>query len=119
MANYPSTNQDKSTSVTPRSGVLIDVSTSGTIRGVDLYTEEVVDIVVVHDLISTSEKEALIDFYKTYKTAEFTFTYPGDNVDYLCLFKNKPKTEWLAPSLWKVTSNLIGIADPNGTGGGT
>jgi len=108
MAAYPSVAQTSGTTVTPKPGIDIDISTSGTLRGVNKYVEEVADITVEHDLIDTTDKDSIITFYTSNKATEFTFTYNGDSTVYDCLFTSKPQVTWIAPGLWKVTSKLIG-----------
>lgn len=108
MAAYPSVAQTSGTTVSFLPGIDIDISTSGTLRGVNRFVEEVVDITVEHDLIDTTDKDSIITFYTTNKTLEFTFTYDGDSTVYDCLFVNRPQVMWLAPGLWKVVSKLRG-----------
>jgi len=108
MDTYPAIQVDKRSTVKPVPGIKLDISSAGTIRGINLYNNDVADLQIDHPLISETEKDEILNFYETHKITEFQYDHPGTTDSYACFFVTKPSVTWETNQGYTVVSTLKG-----------
>lgn len=70
---------DSSTTVEIETGVVPDMTDDGEVNLRDLYTREHTNINAVFRVRDTTEKDTLLNFLRTYRMSDITFTLDGTN----------------------------------------
>lgn len=108
MATYPDIDQSFDSSVRQDGGVSLDEADDGSLRGRSAYAENMYDLEIIHPWISTTDKNTLLTFYDTNKTAVNTFTLDADGNDYSVVFVQPPAWKKHSATHWTVTMYMRG-----------
>lgn len=109
MASYPNIGIDNGSRFTGDDDTQVDFASDGTIRGRVGFGATIYNGQIIHNLITSTERDTLVAFYETNKTVSFTFTYDGST--YTMRFKGKPKEQHLQGGWWRVDVQMIGNKD--------
>ncbi len=107
MAAYPSTICHRRT-IAPVQSLKIDYAEDGSARGRDLHAEQQYNITLVHELLTTAERDSILSFWTTNKTIVNTYVDPVDSTSYDVRFLNRPAVETRRGDRWTVTVNFYG-----------
>ena len=107
---YPSVDQSFETSVGPLEGTVWDRADDGSIRGRNFHDADWYDIRVVHEWISTSDKNSIISDYASNKTSSVSWTYAADSTAYTCYYQRRPTVTPMnsTGTYWRVETEFVG-----------
>ncbi len=112
MADYPTTSQSDKTTLTPFSSPATDIIPvdNGTPRLVVKGDATVFyfNIKLVHEFLTTSERNSFLSHYQSNFDISFNMTYQGDSGIYICFYSTAPKFNWTRGNWWMVENNLVG-----------
>lgn len=109
MPAYPLSAISLETDLTPSPSIQVDPASDGAPRGRVINDSEIVENgQVVHQLLTTADKDTLLAFYAANRTAAITLTYGGQN--YELYFLGRPHAVPLNGGgvYWRVVSRMAG-----------
>ena len=111
---YPGVCQSTQTSVKAVRLSKVDRTVDGNTRVTRPSAYEGVKITVIHNNISTDDKNTIEEYYRSKLNSKFNFLYHGDLSVYIVAFENQPDKTWVSVdsdgnAIWKITSILSGI----------
>jgi len=107
MASYPAVAFSKSSQVTPRSVIDLDVAEDGSVRGRKIHTKETYDVVLTHNYVDEATANTIEEFYEANPTQQVDVTWRS--VTYNCWWASKPVVAHEEGGVWNVTSVLVGV----------
>lgn len=105
MATYPSIGLQHR--IAPLGGLRVDISDAGGVRGVDLGEETTYRIQISHPLVDATDRDTLLTFYNTNKTATNAITLAGSTYD--VLFQQDYTVESVSASYFNLSTVLVGV----------
>lgn len=108
MSTYPTFayNPTQSSAEAVLDDVQIDRASNGNAKGRSYYSVPKKSFSVVHQGLSSVEKQTLLDFYAANRALEIDFLWVADGVTYTCLFAGPPKLAIEPGIRWGITVAL-------------
>ena len=110
MAAYPTLPYCRGSERAIRSGVEIDLATDGTVRGRRFYAEDLYEFHLVHHAITGTQKDSLLSFWSSNRTALIEYTWDEDSAVYEVYFAAPPRIVFLRGDHYTAEVDLIGQA---------
>jgi len=108
MAFFPDYPQSYNSKVEPLTGITLDYSIGGDLKGRNLYASSVYSIFVEYEFLTRDEKSFIEDFWRLYKNDKNTITCAVDEHTYEVLFEAEPKFIRPAPDYFHCQIQLQG-----------
>lgn len=109
MATYPVNQGGVGAKVRtfPNAGIRTTSMADGTIRGFTDFAQDVFDITIEHFWLGATDRDAIMTFYETNKTAQNSVA--ADEGNFNAYFVNRPQITDKSGALSMVVSRLIGV----------
>jgi hypothetical protein len=108
MANYPVIPQSRDSSKKLYDVVKVSVASNGTVRAKTESTTDTFSFDIIHSMISTADKDAILAHHSTDKNGAFTFDYDGDGSSYSCVYLGRPVERWAGAGVWDMSVSMVG-----------
>lgn len=100
-------NPSQSSEETLLDDLQVDRSSNGTPKVRSFYTAPKKAFTVVHEGMTSEERDTLLAYYAATRLLPFDFVWAADNVTYTCLFATPPKSVITSDLHWTVTTSLV------------
>lgn len=107
MANYPSIDIAEESALNPRSGIITDRASDGTIRSTRMASVTQFDPVLVHPRVTSAERTTLLDHYAAHVNVTFNWVAPWGET-YTLRYVDAPQQQPHPGGYWTITNRLTG-----------
>lgn len=108
MADYPSIEISEESALNPRSGIITDRASDGTIRSTRMASVTQFDPVLVHPRVTAAERTTLLGHYDAHVNVTFNWVAPWGET-YTLRYIDAPQQQPHAAGYWTITNKLSGV----------